>query len=334
MQGNPLRGMVGATKVLAAIAAATCMALAAGLAQAQGAYPNKPIRFIVPFTAGSGTDVIARTVGDTMARGLGQPIVIENKPGAGGTIAAAQVAKGEADGYTVLIHSSSHAVNPAIYPSLPFDTVKDLTGVTPLAALPNVMVVSPERGWKSVADVLAAARARPGQLNYASAGIGSATHLNAEKFKLQAGFDAVHVPFKGTPEAVSDVIGGRSDWYFAPLSAALPLIKDGKLQALAVSTPQRTAALPQVPTTLEAGVPGSDYIFWVAMIVPAATPAAVVRRLNEEAHKALANPEVKERLTRLGAEPLPMAPDAFNAFIRTEMESAARVAKAANLKAQ
>ncbi len=301
---------------------------------AQQAYPSKPIRFIVPFTAGSGTDVIARTVGDTMARGLGQPIIIENKPGAGGTIAAAQVAKGEPDGYTVLIHSSSHAVNPAIYPSLPFDTLRDLTGVTPLASLPNVMVVSPERGWKSVADVVAAAKAKPGQLNYASAGMGSATHLNAEKFKLQAGFDAVHVPFKGTPEAVTDVIGGRTDWYFAPLSAAMPLIKDGKLQALAVSTPQRTSALPQVPTTVEAGVPGSDYIFWVAMIVHSGTPPAIIKRLNEEAHKALANADVKERMVKLGAEPFPLTPDAFNAFIRTEMESAGRVAKAANLKAQ
>jgi tripartite-type tricarboxylate transporter receptor subunit TctC len=322
-----LPSMIRATFVVAAAAL-----LATGV-QAQG-FPSKPIRFIVPFTAGSGTDVIARTVGDTMARGLGQPIIIENKPGAGGTIAAAQVAKSEADGHTVLIHSSSHAVNPAVYPSLPFDTLKDLTGVTPLAALPNVMVVSPERGWKSVADVLAAARAKPGQLNYASAGMGSATHLNAEKFKLQAGFDAVHVPFKGTPEAVSDVIGGRTDWYFAPLSAALPLIKDGKLLALAVSTPQRTAALPQVPTTVEAGVPGSDYVFWVAMIVPAATPPAVIKRLNEEAHKALANADVKERMVKLGAEPMPMTPEAFNAFIRTEMESAGRVAKAANLKAQ
>jgi tripartite-type tricarboxylate transporter receptor subunit TctC len=298
------------------------------------AYPVKPVRFIVPFTAGSGTDIIARTVGDVMSKGLGQPIIIENKPGAGGTIAAAQVAKGEPDGYTVLIHSSGHALNPAIYPSLPYDTLRDLTGITPLAALPNVMVVSPERGWKSVADVIAAAKAKPGALNYASAGIGSATHLNAEKFKLQAGFDAVHVPFKGTPEALSDVIGGRNDWFFAPLSSALPLIKDGKLTALAVSTPQRTPALPQVPTTVEAGVPGSDYTFWVGMIVPSATPPAVVKRLHDEAVKALATPEVKERMTKLGADAFPMTPEQFNAFIRTEMESAARIAKAANLKAQ
>jgi tripartite-type tricarboxylate transporter receptor subunit TctC len=196
------------------------------------------------------------------------------------------------------------------------------------------MVVSPARGWKTVADVVAAAKAKPGTLNYASAGIGSATHLNAEKFKLQAGFDAVHVPFKGTPEALSDVIGGRDDWFFAPLTAALPLVKDGKLLALAVSTPQRTPALPQVPTTLEAGVPGSDYTFWVGMIVASATPAPVVRRLHDEAIKALASPEVKERMKLLGADPFPMEQAQFNAFIKTEMESAARIAKAANLKAQ
>ena len=308
--------------------------LASSGAIAQAPYPSKPIRFIVPFTAGSGTDIIARTVGDTMSKGLGQPIIIENKPGAGGTIAAAQVAKGEADGYTVLIHSSGHALNPAIYPSLTYDTLRDLTGITPLAALPNVMVVSPERGWKTVADVVAAAKAKPGALNYASAGVGSATHLNAEKFKLQAGFDAVHVPFKGTPEALSDVIGGRNDWFFAPLSSALPLIKDGKLMALAVSTPQRTPALPQVPTTLEAGIPGSDYTFWVGMIVASATPAPIVKRLHDEALKALASPEVKERMNKLGADPFPMPQDKFNAFIKTEMESAARIAKAANLKAQ
>jgi tripartite-type tricarboxylate transporter receptor subunit TctC len=306
--------------------------LAAGAA-GQG-YPAKPIKFVVPFTAGSGTDIMARTVGEALARSLGQPIVVENRPGAGGTIGAAQVAKSEPDGYTLLIHSSGHALNPAIYPALPYDTLKDLTGITPLAALPNVMVVAPERGWKRVADVVAAAKAKPGQLNYASAGVGSATHLNAEKFKLQAGFDAQHVPFKGTPEALSDVIGGRSDWFFAPLSSALPLIRDGKLLALAVSTAVRSPALPDVPTTVEAGVAGSDYTFWVGLIAPAATPAPVLRRLHEETLKALASADVRERMTRLGAEPLPMAADAFNAYIRTEMESAARIAKAANLKAQ
>lgn len=316
------------------IIALTLAALFTAGAAAQGAFPSKPVKLVVPFTAGSGTDIIARTIGDAMSRGLGQPVIVENRPGAGGTIGAAQVARSEPDGHTVLIHSSGHALNPALYTSLPYDTLKDLTGVTPLAALPNVMVVSPAKGWKNVGDVLAAAKARPGQLNYASAGVGSATHLNAEKFKLQAGIEAQHVPFKGTPEALGDVIGGRNDWFFAPLSSALPLIKDGKLQALAVSTAARAPALPDVPTTVEAGVAGSDYTFWVGMLVPGATPPAVVKRLHDEALKALAAPEVKERMAKMGAEAFTMTPEAFNAYIRTEMESAARIAKAANLKAQ
>ena len=310
--------------------------LLAGLAAAAWAqpFPNKPIRFIVPFSAGSGTDIAARAVGEVMAKGLGQPVIVENRPGAGGTLAAAAVVRGEADGYTVLVPSSGHAANPSIYSNLTYDTLRDLTGVTPLVALPNVLVVSPARGWKSVADLVAAAKAKPGAMNYASAGVGSATHFNAEKFRLQAGLEAVHVPFKGTPEAMSDVIGGRSDWFFAPLSSALPLIRDGKLQALAVSTPKRSAQLPDVPTTVEAGVPGSDYTFWVALVVPAATPAAVVARLQQEAAKALATPELVERLAKLGAEPMVMPSAEFNAFLRTEVETAARIVKAADLKAQ
>jgi tripartite-type tricarboxylate transporter receptor subunit TctC len=307
--------------------------LVAGGALAQGAFPNKPVRMVVPFTAGSVTDIIGRTVAEQMAKGLGQPVVVENKPGAGGTIGAGLVARSEADGYTILIHSSGHALNPAIYPNLPYDTVKDLTGITPLAAVPNVLVVSPARGWKSVADVVAAAKAKPGQLNYASAGTGSATHMNAEKFKLRAGIDAQHVPFKGTPEAMTDVIGGRNDWFFAPLASALPLVKDGKLQALAVSSPQRSPALPNVPTTVEAGVADSDYTLWVGMIVPAATPVPIVRRLHDEAVKALGTPEVKARLATLGADAFTMEPAAFNAYIKAEMESAAQIAKTANLKA-
>ena len=309
------------------------LTLAAAVAAAQ-TFPSKPIKLVVPFSAGSGTDIVARTVGEAMAKGLGQPVVVENKPGAGGTLAAAAVARGEADGHTVLVPSSGHAVNPSIYPNLSYDTLKDLTGVTPLVAMPNVLVVSPARGWKSVADLVAAAKAKPGALNYASAGVGSATHFNAEKFRLQAGLDAVHVPFKGTPEAISDIIGGRCDWFFAPLSSALPLIRDGKLQALAVSTAKRSSLLPDVPTTVEAGVPGSDYTFWVAFVVPAATPAAAVQRLQQEAAKALAQPELIEKLAKIGAEPMLMPSAEFNVFIRNEVEVAARVAKAANLKAQ
>jgi tripartite-type tricarboxylate transporter receptor subunit TctC len=317
-------------RILAALAATVL----AGSAFAQASWPTKPIHMIVPFTAGSVTDIVARTVAEGMSKSLGQPVIIDNKAGAGGTIGAAQVARSEPDGYTVLIHSSGHALNPAIYPNLPYDTTKDLTGVTPLASVPNVLVVSPSRGWKTVADLVAAAKAKPGQLNYASAGIGSATHMNAEKFKLRAGIDAQHVPFKGTPEALTDVVGGRDDWFFAPMASALPLVKDGKLLALAVSSAQRSPALPGVPTTVEAGVPGSDYTLWVGMIVPSGTPPAIVKRLHDEAAKAVNSPEVKARLANLGADPMLMEPAAFNAYIRTEMEAAALIAKSANLKAQ
>jgi len=307
--------------------------LAASHALAQG-YPSKPIRFVVPFSAGSATDIVARTVGDAMSKSMGQPIVIDNKLGAGGTIAAAQVAHSEPDGYTVFIPSSGHVLNPALYANLGYDTLKDLSGVTTLAAIPNVLVVNPAKGWKTQADLIAAVKANPGKYNYASAGIGSGTHMNAEIFRLQAGIEALHVPYKGTPDAMSNVIGGSNDWFFAPLAAALPLIKGGKLQALSVSTKTRASTLPQVPTSIEAGLPDSDYTLWVGMIVPSATPAAIVKKLNDEALKALSNPETRERLTKLGADPFPMSPDAFNAYIKSEMEVAARIVKAANLKAQ
>jgi tripartite-type tricarboxylate transporter receptor subunit TctC len=298
------------------------------------AYPSKPIKFIVPFTAGSATDIVARTVGDAMGKSMGQPIVIENKPGAGGTIAAAQVARSEPDGYTLLVHSSGHALNPALYPNPGYDTLKDLTGITTLAAVPNVLVVNPAKGWKTQTDLVAAVKAKPGTFNYASAGVGSATHMNAEIFRMQTGIDALHVPYKGTPDAMSNVIGGSNDWFFAPLASALPLIKDGKLQALSVSTKARAATLSQVPTSVEAGVPGSDYTLWVGMIAPSATPPALIKKLHDEALKALASPETRERLSKLGADPFPMSPEAFNAYIKTEMDTAARIAKVANLKAQ
>lgn len=307
--------------------------LLAGTVFAQG-YPAKPIKFVVPFTAGSATDIIARTVGDAMSRSMGQPVIVENKPGAGGTIAAAMVAKGEADGYTVLVHSSGHALNPALYSNPGYDTLRDLTGITTLAAIPNVLVAHPNKGWKTQADLVAAAKAAPGKFNYASAGVGSGTHLNAEIFRLQAGIDALHVPYKGTPDAMNNVIGGSNDWFFAPLASALPLIRDKRLQALSVSTKTRSSALPDVPTSIEAGLPSSDYTLWVGMIVPSATPAAVIKRLHDEAIKALQSPELKERMDKLGADPFPQTPEAFNAYIRSEMEVAARVVQAAGLKAQ
>ena len=314
------------------ILAALLLALApADFAQA---FPDKPIKFVVPFTAGSGTDIVARTVAEPMSRALGQPIVVENKPGAGGTLGAAQVAKSAPDGYTLLVHSAGHVANPAIYNNLPYDTAKDFVGITPLASLPNVLIVSPAKGWKGPQDMVAQARANPGKLNYGSAGIGSATHMNAEIFRDSAKFDAVHVPFKGTPEAMTETATGRIDFFFAPLSSALPLIKDGRLQALAVGTPQRSPVLPNVPTTVEAGFAKSEYTFWVALLAPAGTPKAVVDRLNAEALKALASPEVKEKLAVLGAEPMPMSAAAFDAFLKSETARMADVVKAAGIKAQ
>ena len=313
---------------------AVLLCAGASVALAQSGYPSKPIHIVVPFTAGSGTDIVGRAIGEAIGRSMGQPVIIENKPGAGGTLGAAQVARAEPDGYTLLVHSAGHTVNQAIYPNLPYDTLRDFAGVTPLANLPNVLVVPPGRGWKSVQDLIAAAKAKPGALNFASAGVGSATHVNEEKFRVQAGIDVVHVPFRGTPEALAEVMAGRIDAFFAPLVAALNLIKEGKVQALAVSTPARTAVLPDVPTTVEAGVPGSDYVFWVGMLAPAKTPHEVVLKLNAEVVKTLNMPDVKARLASLGAEPMPMTPEAFDAFIRTEVEQALRLAKAANLTPQ
>ena len=312
--------------------AALAVAAVTGV-HAQG-YPERPIHFIVPFTAGSGTDIVARTLGEAMSKGLGQPIVVENRPGAGGTLGAGVVAKSVPDGYTLLVHSAGHAANPAIYTSLPYDTVKDFACVTPLASLPNVLVVPPQRGWKTVKDLVDAAQAKPGSLNYGSAGVGSATHMNAEIFRQAARFDAVHIPYKGTPEAMTETATGRIDFFFAPLASALQLVKGGRLQALAVGTGTRSPVLPDVPTTVEAGYPHSEYVFWVALLAPTATPHAVVERLNAEALKALASPAVKQRLEALGAEPMPMGPEACDTFIRAEVVRMAAVVKSAGLKAQ
>lgn len=297
-------------------------------------WPDKPIRFVVPFTAGSGTDIVARTVAEPMSRALGQPIVIENRPGAGGTLGAAQVAKGAPDGHTLLVHSAGHVANAAIYPSLPYDTLKDFAGVTPLASLPNVLIVAPAKNYRTVQELVAKAKAAPGTLNYGSAGNGSATHMNAEIFRQSAQFEAQHVPFKGTPEAITETATGRLDFFFAPLSSALPLIRDKRLQALAVGTAQRSPLLPDVPTTTEAGYNNSDYVFWVALLAPAGTPRAVIERLNLEALRALASPEIRDKLASVGAEPMPMAPAAFDAFLRIEAARMALVVKSAGIQVQ
>lgn len=317
---------------LGGAAFAALAALAASTTAHAQSYPAKPVHFVVAFTAGSATDIIARAVGDAVARGLGQPIVIDNKPGAGGTIAAAAIAKSDPDGYALLVHSAGHAVNPAIYPNLPYDTTKDFTAVAPLATLPNVLVAPPGR-YKSLQQLVAAAKASPGKLNYGSAGNGSATHMNAEKFRASAGFDAVHVPFKGTPEALSEVMAGRLDFFFAPIVSALQLIKEGKVVALAVGTTKRAALLPDLPTTTELGYPGSDFTFWIGLFAPAKTPAATVARVSQEIATALQLPQIRERYAVLGAEPLSMKPDEFDAYVKGEIEQNGRIARAAGIRA-
>jgi tripartite-type tricarboxylate transporter receptor subunit TctC len=303
-----------------------------GVAAAQVAWPAKPLRVIVPFTPGSGTDIMARTVSDGLSKQLGQPIVVENRPGAGGTIGEAVVAKADPDGYTLLVHSSSYTVTPSTYKNLPFDTVRDLMGIAPLGLLPNVLVISPSRNIRSVKELVAAAKKKPGAMNSASVGIGSATHLNAERFRQGAGIDVVNVPFKGTPEALTEVIAGRVDYYFCPVNAALPMIKDGKVLALAVGSTNRSKALPDLPTTIEAGVLNSDYNFWVGMFGPAKLPRDVVARLYAETDKVLQSPDVREKMARLGAEPMDYTPGRFNRYLVQEIAANAELVKKAGIK--
>jgi len=309
---------------------ALCIA-AAAYAQA---WPGKAVKVIVPFTPGSGTDIAGRAVTERLAAQLGQPFVVENRPGAGGVIGQALVAKADPDGYTILVHSSSQTVTPSTYANLPFDTLKDFSGITMLANIPNVLVMAPTKGIRSVRELVAIGRSKPGSLNYASAGAGSATQLNAERFRLGAGLEATHVPYKGTPEALSDIMAGRVDYYFCPVVNALPLVKDGRLLALAVGSSKRSSALPEVPTTEEAGVPNSAYNFWVGMFVPSKTPREIVARIHAETVKALNSTEVRERYARLGAETEIFTPEQFDAYLRTEVASNAQLVKAANIKVQ
>ena len=313
-----------------AVALATA-ALLPQIAAAQNAYPNKPIRVVVPFAAGSTTDIIARAISDKMGQSLGQTVVVDNRGGASGTIGQQAVATAAPDGYTIMIHSSSHTVSPSTFAKLPFDTVADFAGITPISSTPNVLVISPAKGIKSVQELVAKAKANPGQLNFASAGQGSATHLNAEKFKMAAHIEATNIPFKGSAEAVTEVLAGRVDYYFSPIAPVIGQIRDGQLLALAVGSPRRASALPDVPTTTEGGVPGSEFNFWIGMMAPAKTPRDIVNRLHDEVVKALASPEVKERFLKLGADAWTMKPEAFDAYIKTEIAANAKLVKAAGL---
>ena len=321
-------------RALGALSRALLLAVTAGAAHAQTqTWPaGQPIKVIIPFSAGSATDVIARSVFEQVGTQLGQTFVIDNRVGAGGTIGANAVAKADADGYTLLVNSSSHTVTPSTYTSLPYDTEKDFAPIIPLANLANVLVVAPEK-YKSVQALVDAAKAKGGTLNYASAGAGSAAHLNAERFRLAGKFEAQHVPFKGAPDALREIVADRIDFYFVPLAPARGLINDGKLAAIAVSSSQRASALPNVPTTVEAGFPNSEYNFWIGVFAPAKTPPAIVERLYKEISTALANPAIAGKMKALGADPMKMSSQEFRELIGKEIVSNAELVKAAGIKA-
>jgi tripartite-type tricarboxylate transporter receptor subunit TctC len=293
-------------------------------------WPTRPIRAMIPFTAGSTVDIVGRIVLDTLSNQLGQPIIVENRGGAGGTIGSAMVAKAEPDGYTILINASAHSAAPAAYPNVPYDTARDFSAVIPFGSVPNVTVVSPGKGFKTLHEFVAAAKAD--SFTFASAGVGSATHWAAERLRLSAGFKAVHVPFRGGPEALAEVVTGRVDFMCIGVSSGLAFIQEGKLLPLAVSTPKRSPALPNVITTLEAGFPDSDYIFWMGMLVPAKTPRDIINRLHQETQRALRHPNVVGKFAPQGIDPMPLAPAEFDALIKKEIASNTALVQAAGLK--
>jgi tripartite-type tricarboxylate transporter receptor subunit TctC len=303
-------------------------------AAAAQSFPSKPIRIIVPFTPGSATDTMARPVAEKLAASLGQQVLVENRPGAGGSIGIAALSKSPADGYTLAVISTGHVVNPVLYANLPYDTLRDFNGVSPLASLPSVLVVSPALGARNVLELVAMAKSRPGQLNYATAGVGSGAHISAEKFRMAAGIEAVHVPLKGSPESLTETMGGRTHFTWTPISTAVGQIRGGQLLALAVSTPRRSPAFPEVPTIAEAGFPRGEFNFWVGMLAPAGTPRDIVQRLNREIQRALQSPDMSERLAKLGAEPMSMSPEQFDSFIKEEYDVLGEVMRASGVKAQ
>src|ERR1700733_3701798 len=295
-------------------------------------WPAKPIRAFIPFAAGSATDIIPRAVFDQLSPVLGQPIVIENRGGAGGALGVGEVTRAEPDGYTILADSSALTVAPWIVTDLPYDTAKDLSAVIPLGKNGNVLVVNPAKGWKTAQDLVAAAKANPGTINYGSAGVGTATHVSAERFRASAGFEATHIPYKGGAEALTDLLGGRIDFYFCPISTALPLIHDGRLTALAISTPTRASDLPDVPTTLEAGYPDSDYTVWYGVFMPAKTPRDIVQKFYRAAPGVLQSPAMQQKLKQLAVDPFPMTPEQFDQYVVKDLDTNGRLFRTATKK--
>jgi tripartite-type tricarboxylate transporter receptor subunit TctC len=309
----------------------------AGGARAQGdpaaQYPAKPIRILVGFTPGGGPDLTARHIAQKLGEAWKQQVLVENRPGAGGTIAAGLVARAPADGYTLLSVSSAHAIAAALYPRLSYDPLTELAAITQTASSKYVLVVPPSLGPKTLAEFLAAARARPGQLNFSSAGVGSGTHFAAEIFRSMAGIEVVHVPFKGIPEALAEAMAGRVQFFFAPMANAVSPVREGRLAGLAVSSTERDALLPEVPTANEAGVPGYSTELWFGLLASAAVPRPIIAKLNREIVRILADADLKLRWRALGMEPRPGSPEAFDALVREDAALFAKIARTANIKA-
>jgi tripartite-type tricarboxylate transporter receptor subunit TctC len=316
---------------LAAIAAAA-FALAGG-AGAQD-YPVKPIRIIVPFGAGSATDALARTIGPRMTEMWGQQVLVENRPGAGSVVGTSVAAKAPPDGYTLLVVSASHAINATLYSKLPFDPVKDFSGITPLALIPNILIVHPSLPAKNVKELVALAKKQPGALNYTSAGIGSNSHMNGEIFRSTAGISIVHVPFRGFADAITEIISGRLEMTFAPAILASQHIKAGKVRALAVGSSKRSSAFPTLPTMVEAGVPGCVFDGWFGLLTVAGTPKPVIDKLNGGVLKILRLPDVASQLQNQGGDPMPMTPDEYDKYIRAEVVKLGKVVRESGAKAE
>lgn len=306
-----------------------CAAVASMTGSRADEWPSRPIRAIIPLSPGSAADIIPRIVFEQLSVQFGQPIVVENKPGASGTIAARAVAMADPDGYTLLAHSSAHIIAPSTVADLPYDPIKDFVAVAPLGNLPNVLVIAPSKNIKTVQELVALGKTRP--ITFGSIGVGSPIHLTMERFRLSAGFQAQAITFKGAPEAMLEVMTGRVDVYYAPVLAALPLIKDGKVLPLAVSSPTRAPTLPDVPTTLESGYPNSAYRFWIGVFAPSKTPSDIVNKLNAEIQKALQAPAVREKLAKLGVQPMAMNAGEFDKFVNEELAINAGLARAAGI---
>ena len=301
-------------------------------AHAAEKFPSKPIRMLVPFSPGSQTDILARWIGEKITESSGQQVVVDNRPSAGGTIASQYVLSANPDGYTLMMVSTGHAGNATLYSKLPYDTVKDFSGVSQVASVPNLLVVSPALGPKTLKDLIAYAKSRPGQINFSSAGVGSGTQINGEMFKLAAGIEATHIAYKGAPEALNEAIAGRVHFCFSPILVAAGQVKAGRAQALAVSTAKRSAMFPDVPTVAEAGVPGFDFDQWYGLLASAKTPRPLIRTVNNEVVRVLNLPDIKERMLTQGATPTPTTPEEFDAYIRSEVKRFAKVLIAAGAR--